>query len=114
MFQPLSQLKKIVEEGRFEAEDRQYITDLETQLQEAAATEKIAELPVIAKFIDYMEGQIEQANSLLQNDKTLTDRQRDALFERKELCAHFVTLFTGKERESVEDAIKQALANAQG
>jgi hypothetical protein len=114
MSQQLNQLKKLVLDGGFDGESRAHIAELERQLQEAAASEKLAELPTIAKFIEFMRNKIVQADVLLTTDRTLTELERQKLFERKDICDYFLTLFNGEQTKSVEQAISEALSIAQG
>ena len=110
----LEQLKQLVFDGGFDGESRNEVLRIESELQEVAAAEKIAELPTIKKFVDYLNSREIQAKALLLNDRTLTDRDRDKLFERIDLCEHFTSLFTGSKREQIEESIKQLLNVAKG
>lgn len=105
----IQQLKQLVFDGGFDEESRQEVLRLEVRLQELATAERIAELPTIRQFITHLETLRRQADSLLRHDRTLTDRERDKLFERIDLCDHFTSLFTGKAKESVEAEINELL-----
>jgi hydrogenase maturation factor HypF (carbamoyltransferase family) len=105
----LEQLKQLVLNGGFDEESRQEVLQLEVRLQKLATAERIAELPTIKEFISHLETLRKQADSLLRHDRSLTDRERDKLFERIDLCDHFTSLFTGKAKEQVEAEINELL-----
>jgi hypothetical protein len=53
--------------------------------------------------------QKDAAEHLLKTDRTMTDRERDKMFERIDLTARFISLFNGDERRAVEHEINEAL-----
>lgn len=105
----LEQLKELVFSGGFDEESKKDVLQLEQRLHELAVKEKLADNPIIKEYIDYLQTEIERAETLLKTDRTLTDRQRDALFERIDLASHFTSIFNGKARESMEQSIKALL-----
>lgn len=107
----LEQLKRIVRE-RGDEDSKKHVLDYEKRLREVSLRERMAENPVIQEYIAYLTFQIERCNTRLTTDRTLTDRERDALFERKELCDNFTSIFNGKQRAGIESAIRQDLAHA--
>jgi len=104
----LDQLKKIVFELDYDPESRHEVLELEAKLAKAAQAENIAALPTIADFIEYLTFQKEAAEHLLKTDRTMTDRERDKMFERIDLTTRFISLFNGQERQAVEQEIKDA------
>ena len=108
----LEQLKLLVFSQGWDEESRQQVLDFEHQLSDLAEHEKLSDHPVIKPFIDYMQEQIVRCETLLKTDRKLTDRERDALFERIDLCDKFTSIFTGKQRRAVEQSIREALSRA--
>jgi hypothetical protein len=109
MLQELEQLRQLVFTGGFDAESRKDVVDIERRLHEAAAKENLAEHPVIKPFVDYLQGEIDRCELLLRTDRKLTDRERDELFARIDICDRFTSLFNGKQREAIEKTIKEML-----
>ena len=105
----LEHLKQLVLRDDFDAESRQEVARLEARLAKAAQAEKIASLPTIKDFIEYMQFQKDAAEQLLKTDRTMTDRERDKMFERIDLTTRFIALFTGQERNAVEEEINSLL-----
>ncbi len=105
----LEQLKQLVLEYGFDDESRQQVADLEARLKKVAMAEKLAENPIIKEYVDYLSDNSMRAKALLLNDRSLTDRERDKLFERIDLCDRFSSIFTGKDREEIESTIKDLL-----
>jgi hypothetical protein len=105
----LQQLKALVLEEGFDTESRAQVQQLEARLHAVAVKEQLANDPIIKEYIDFLQDQIEQAGLLLRTDRTLTDRQRDALFERIDLASRFTYMFNGKAREDVEKTINELL-----
>jgi hypothetical protein len=56
-----------------------------------------------------MQFQKDAAEQLLKTDRTMTDRERDKMFERIDLTTRFIALFTGQERNAVEEEINSLL-----
>lgn len=90
-------------------DSRKEVLELEAKLAKAAQAENIASLPTIRDFIEYMTFQKEAVDHQLTEDRTLTDRDRDRLFEKKALMNRFISLFNGDERKAVEQNIKDLL-----
>ena len=111
MSQALQQLKQLVLSGGFDEESRKEVENFEKQFQEVAIREKFAKDPLIKQYIDYLQSEIDRAETLLRTDRTLTDRERDALFNRIELAEKFTSIFTGatKRREELESTINDLL-----
>jgi len=105
----LEQLKKIVFELDYDPDDRKEVLELEARLAEAAQVEKIASLPIIADFIEYITFQKDAAEHLLKTDRTMTDRERDKMFERIDLTTRFISLFNAQDRQAVEQEINNLL-----
>ncbi len=105
----LDQLKQLVLENGFDDESRKQVDDLEARLKKIALAENLAENPIIQEYIAYMSDLTMRAKALLLHDRSLTDRERDKLFERIDLCERFTGLFTGKDREEIENTIKDLL-----
>jgi hypothetical protein len=105
----LERLKQIVYEGGFDEESKQDVLQLEQELQEIAAAEKLSLNPVIQKFIAYLEAQAESCTRRLATVRSLTDLERQVLFEKRDLCEHFTSLFTGQKKQLIEDQIKTHL-----
>ena len=108
----LDQLKQIVFGGGFDEESRSDVLAMEKRLEELVVKEKLTEAPGFKEWIVYLGEEVERCNLLLQTDRKLTDRERDALFQRKDICDRFLSIFTGKQRAGIEDSIRQALARA--
>src|SRR5581483_799163 len=109
MSQQLEQLKKLVFEGGFDAESKKDVLQLEQQLQEIAAAAKLLLNPVIKKYVDYLDAEAQRCTHLRSFDRTLTDLQRQVLFEKRDLCEQFSSLFTGQEKEAIEQKINDLL-----
>lgn len=105
----LNRLKAIVLEGGFDADDKQQVAKIEEQMQMVLMAEKLVENPVIQQYITYLKMQSENCSYLLNNDRTLTDLERDKLFEKRDLCDHFTKLFTGEQKASIENTINELL-----
>jgi hypothetical protein len=108
----LQQLRELVFKEGWDAESRQQVVDYEKRLHELAVKEKMAENAVIKEYINYLTSLASSAQTLLKSDRTLTDRQRDSLFERIDICDKFLYVFNGTARASLEADIKAALARA--
>lgn len=107
--QALDELKQLIFSGGFDEESRADVLAMEKRLQDLAVKEKLAEQPVFKEYIDWLQAEYDNCNLLLQSDPKLTDRERDALFERKKICDQFLSVFTGKQRAGAESAIREAL-----
>lgn len=105
----LEHLKKIVFEDGYDLDSRKEVLELEARLANAAQAEKIVSLPTISDFIEYMQFQKDAAEQLLKTDRTMTDRERDKMFERIDLTTRFISLFNGEERRAVEVEINSLL-----
>jgi hypothetical protein len=105
----LDQLKHLVFDLDYDADSRQEVAQLEVRLAEVARAERIAALPTISTFIEYLSFQKEAAEHRLLTDRDLTDRDRDRMFERIDLTTRFISLFNGEERQAVEQNINQLL-----
>lgn len=105
----LEQLKQLVFDGGFDQESKQEVLDLEDRLHELAVAENIKQYPTIEKFIDYLSTEAQRCTALLSHDRTLTDLQRQVLFEKRDICERFTYLFDGTEKKSVEESIKHLL-----
>jgi len=109
----LEQLKLLVFKGGYDPESRQEVIRLEKALEDAAVKEKLAEQAPFKDFVEWATDRIQQAQLLLHTDRKLTDRERDALFERIDDCDQLLSLFgRGTARASVESVISDALARA--
>jgi hypothetical protein len=104
----LEQLKTIVFGGsdEFIQEDKDHVLELEKRLYKTLEAEKLASHEIIQDYISHMENLVEQADMLLKEDRTLTQRDRDILFERKDICDRFIRMFNGKEKEYLDKQIK--------
>ena len=105
----LEQLKHLVLSGNFEDEDKQHVSDIEERLHKALVAEKLSEHEIIKEFVDYLNDRKEKAETLLKTDRNLTERERDAVFQRIDICDHFLSILTGKERENIETQINNML-----
>ena len=105
----LDQLKKIVFDLDYDPDSRKEVLELENRLVKAAQAENIASLPTISEFIEYMTFQKDAAEHLLKTDRTMTDRERDKMFERIDLTSRFISLFNGQERQAIENEINHLL-----
>lgn len=105
----IEQLKKLVFDGGFDSDSRNDILKLEEELIEISAAEKLLHNPVIKKYVDYLDTEAERCTFLLSRDRKLTDVERQVLFEKREICEHFASLFTGKKKELLEQQIKDLL-----
>ncbi|MEW6126735.1 MAG: hypothetical protein AB1757_06830 [Acidobacteriota bacterium] len=103
----LEQLKQLVSDPSFQAEDRKLVAQYEERLSELLMKEKAIENPVIKEFYEYMQFQVEHCEQQLKTNRELTDRQRDALFAKIDICDNFTSLFNGKAKEELrQDIIK--------
>ena len=73
----------------------------EQEVKQALVSANVAELPPIRKFLASLKATVDEFNFSLQNDRTLTVEQRNALFDRKEVYINFMALFV-----SAEDTMK--------
>src|SRR4028119_542309 len=105
----LEELKRLVLSGNFEDEDKQHVSDIEERFHKTLVAEKLAEHQIIKEFVDYLNDRKEKAETLLKTDRNLTERERDAVFQRIDVCDHFLEMLTGKERENVEKQINDLL-----
>ena len=105
----LDQLKKIVLSGGYDAESKAEILEIERELTEAIVSEKLVEIPAIKKLLDYFQHQIEQSDYLLSHSRKLTELERIALFERKDICQEFASLFNGSKQNALNDEINRLL-----
>lgn len=105
----IEQLKKIVLNGEFDIDSRNDILKLEEELIEISAAEKLLLNPVIKRYVDYLNTEVERCTFLLSHDRKLTDVERQVLFEKREICEHFSSLFTGQKKELLEQQIKDLL-----
>jgi len=110
--QELEQLRQLVFSGGFDEESKKDVLNFEKRLHEVAVKENLKDTPVFKDYIDWLQAEVDRCNLLLQNDRTLTDRQRDELFAKKDICDRFLSIFNGSHREQLESAIKEALARA--
>src|SRR3712207_4777588 len=102
----LENLKQLVFDGGFDEESRKQVADLEDRLHKLAVAENLKQHPPIQEWLDYLETQISHCNTLLRNDRTLTDLQRQTLFEKREICEQFVSMFDVSGKRAVEEEIK--------
>lgn len=109
----IEQLKKLVLEGGYDEDSRKQVLDLEDRFHTLLMAEKLGENPIIKEFVNYLTLQAENCTFLLSNDRKLTDLERSRLFDKREMCEHFTKLFTGSEKESVEQSIKALLDRAE-
>lgn len=105
----LERLKKLVLDGGYDAESRRDILELESRLQEVAIAENIRQYPTIQKYISYLKDTANSCTELLANNRTLTDIERQVLFEKRDICEKFTSLFTGTEKALIEETIKHYL-----
>jgi hypothetical protein len=105
----LEQLKQLVFDGGFDEESRKQVQDLEDRLHKLAVAENLKSHPPVKEWIDYLETQISHCNTLLRNDRTLTDLQRQVLFEKRDICEQFVSMFDGSGKEVIEQEINTLL-----
>lgn len=81
------------------------VSSWESDVKQALVTANISSLPPVQKFLKSMKISIDDFNYLLQNDRTLNEEQRGALFDRKEVYMKFIGLFV-----SAEDVLKSVEA----
>lgn len=105
----LDRLKHIVFDLDYDPDSRKEVLELEARLAKAAQAETIASLPTISEFIEYMTFQKDAAEHQLRNNRELTERERDKMFERIDLTTRFISLFNGDERRAVEEEINHYL-----
>lgn len=105
----LQQLKQLVLDGGFDEESRNAVAELEQKLHRLAVAENLKTHPPIKEWLDYLEAQISHCNTLLRNDRSLTDLQRQTLFEKREVCEKFVSMFNGSGKQAVEEEINNLL-----
>jgi hypothetical protein len=103
----IEDLKRLVLNDSFEKEDHEHVYEIEKQLHKALVAEKLVEHEIIKEFVEYLENRVERAEVLLKTDRTITERERDAIFERIDVCNHFLSILTGKERENIETQINK-------
>jgi len=72
---------------------KQQVADLEARLQRLSTAEKLASHPVIKEWTDYLVTESKRCTALLTHDRNLSDVERQVLFEKRELCDHFSSLF---------------------
>jgi hypothetical protein len=56
-----------------------------------------------------MDTQISHCNTLLRNDRTQTDFERQVLFEKRDICEKFISMFDVSDKEVVEQEINNLL-----
>lgn len=105
----IEQLKQLVFEGGFGADDKNDVLQLEQELQELAAAEKLSRNPVIKRYVDYLTTEANRCTYLLSNDRSLTDLQRQVLFEKRDICDHFTKLFNPAYKQTVDDKLSSLL-----
>lgn len=105
--QELEQLEQLVLKGGFDDDSRKEVQRLRKQFELAVATEKLAQHPSIAPYIQYLKDEIERCNLTLSEDDRLDDRTRMKLFERKAACRDFLSHFG--DTSQLEQTIKQLL-----
>jgi flagellar biosynthesis chaperone FliJ len=105
----LSQLKSLVFDGGFDRESRKEVLALEDRLHELVIAENIKQYPTIQKFIEYLSTEAQRCTALLSHDRTLTDLQRQVLFEKRDICQKFTYLFDDTEQQALEESIKSLL-----
>jgi hypothetical protein len=105
----LEQLKQIVFGGGFDEDSRNAIVKLEEELGEIAAAEKLLLNPVVKKYVDYLDAEAKRCTYLLSQHKTLTELERQVLFEKREICEHFSSLFTGKRRDIISEEVNDLI-----
>jgi hypothetical protein len=105
----LERLKKLVLEGGYDADSRKEILELESRLQEVAIAENIRQYPTIQKYLSYLKDTADRCTALLTYDRKLTDIERQVLFEKRDICEKFTSLFNGSEKASIEETIKHYL-----
>lgn len=108
----IEQLKSLVLEGGYDDDSRRRVAQLEERLQNALMAERLLDHPVIGEYMAHVEGELERIETLLLQDRKLTESQRSALFMYRDVLERFAGLFTGKETEQVEQSINQLLETA--
>jgi len=105
----IDELKKIVFAGGFDAEDKSDVLQLEQELQELAAAEKLILNPVIKRYVDYLTTEADRCTYLLSQDRTLTELQRHVLFEKRDVCEHFTKLFDPQYKQKLDHKLSNLL-----
>ncbi len=107
----LDQLKAIVL-GWGDQDGLKEISGYEKRLRDLAERDKVLELPGVKEWYDYLNTHISIINISLQNDRRLTETERSAMFQVRDICEKFTSMMDGKEREGIENTIKQLLDDA--
>lgn len=105
----IEQLKKLVFDGGYDKESKDLVLQYEQELMEIAAAEKLLLNPVIKKYIDYLDTEARRCTVLLSQDRKLTELQRGILFEKRDICEHLTSLFTGKKKEQINNELNDLL-----
>lgn len=105
----IEQLKQIVFENGFDEESRNDILKLEQELIEIAAAEKLILNPVIKRYVDYLDAEAKRCTFLLSHDRNQTDLQRQVLFEKRDICERFASLFTGERKAAIDQQVNELL-----
>lgn len=105
----LEQLKQLVLDGGYDEESRKQVADLEARLQRIAVAENLKANPIIGEYIDYLDAEKSRCTLLLSRNRTLTEVERLVLFEKRDLCEKFSSLFTGEAKQAIEQEINDLL-----
>ena len=105
----LELLKQLVFDGGYDEESRKQVLDLEDRLHKLAVAENLKSHPPVREWLDYMDTQISHCNTLLRNDRTQTDFERQVLFEKRDICEKFISMFDVSDKEVVEQEINNLL-----
>lgn len=73
------------------------IREWERRVRSAIATSNARKNIAITMIIDESKKRIRMANAILINDRGLTERERDKIFERRDSYQWFVDIFEGAE-----------------
>lgn len=86
-----------------------YIDDIEHRLQKVIEESKIAENPIFQAILQDAEKRLNDVNTLLMTDKTLTDVQRNNLFNQKELWTWNIERFGMKAHDQALQLLEQTI-----
>jgi hypothetical protein len=109
VFTRLEQLKQLVLNSGYDEESRELLSNIENRLHKIAVAENVKQYPTIQEYIEHLTTEADRCTMLLDNDRTLTDLQRQVLFEKRDLCRKFLYLFGGEEQASIEEEINNLL-----
>ena len=113
MSQVLQQLKTYLETHDYDEESKKQIEKWEKEMAFAVDAENLGSNTTILQFIEGLQTEMEWMNDQLKDNRTLKDKDRNDIFDRKELYTHFISLFTGDKVKSIETSLTQILENAQ-